>query len=97
MKPLNELKAGATGRVTAIAVGDPELEAKLREIGFAEGDEVELLTFGPFGGQPIAVRLNRTIVALRAAEAKAVRIMPTAEPQLEPSAAPRLEAAPEHA
>ena len=88
MKPLNELKAGATGRVSGIATSDPMLEAKLREIGFAEGDEVELLTRGPFGGQPLAVRLNRTIVALRTLEAKAVRIVPIAETASEAAGEP---------
>jgi ferrous iron transport protein A len=71
---LDDLIQGGTGRIASIDAAAPELEAKLREIGFSEGDEVELLTRGPFGGQPLAVRLNRTIIALRSAEAKAVRL-----------------------
>lgn len=71
---LDDLIQGGVGRIASIDAGAPELEAKLREIGFSEGDEVELLTRGPFGGQPLAVRLNRTIIALRSAEAKAVRL-----------------------
>jgi len=95
MKPLSELKAGVMGRVSSIVTADPMLEAKLREIGFAEGDEVELLTRGPFGGQPLAVRLNRTIVALRNTEANAVQIEPRIEAALEPIAAAIIE--PQHA
>ncbi len=72
---LNDLTIGRVAHVAAILAG-PDLEAKLREIGFSEGDEVELLSRGPFGGQPLAVRLNRTIIALRGAEAQAVRLEP---------------------
>ena len=71
---LDELTKGHIARIASIDDARPDLEAKLREIGFSEGDEVELLTRGPFGGQPLAVRLNRTIIALRSAEARAVRL-----------------------
>ena len=76
---LNQMKPGQTGRVARLTASDPVLLAKLREIGFSEGDEVELITFGPFGGQPIAVRLNRTLIALRKAEAAAIEIIPQAQ------------------
>ena len=71
---LNQLKPGETGSVARLTTPDPLLMAKLREIGFSEGDEVELITHGPFGGQPIAVRLNRTLIALRKAEAQAIEV-----------------------
>ena len=71
---LNHLKKGRHARVVAITNSDDGLEAKLREIGFAEGDEVELLARGPLGGQPLSVRLNRTIIALRKNEAAHVQI-----------------------
>lgn len=64
---------GALARIASIEAA-PDLEAKLREIGFAEGDEVEMLGCGPFGGQPLAVRLNRRIIALRMVEARALRL-----------------------
>lgn len=64
---------GALARIASIEAA-PDLEAKLREIGFAEGDEVEMLGRGPFGGQPLAVRLNRRIIALRSVEARALRL-----------------------
>lgn len=70
---LSELLPGGVGRVVAIAEAQ-DLEAKLREVGFSEGDEVEMLTHGPFGGRTIAVRLNRSIIALRGAEAELIRI-----------------------
>ncbi len=71
---LSELPPGRIARVAAIAGGTPELEAKLREVGFSEGDEVEMLTHGPFGGRTLAVRLNRSIIALRGAEAALIRV-----------------------
>ena len=70
---LQTLRKGQKGRVRGIVTADEDLAVKLREIGFSEGDEVEMITSGPFG-EPLAVRLNRTLVALRAAEAAAVEI-----------------------
>jgi ferrous iron transport protein A len=70
---LDSLAKGAVARIASIEAS-PDLEAKLREIGFAEGDEVELLNRGPFGGNPIAVRLNRRIIALRVNEARALKL-----------------------
>ena len=73
---LNELKPGRVARVRGVDAGAVELEAKLREVGFSEGDEVEMLGYGPFGGRTLAVRLNRTIIALRGPEAALVEVEP---------------------
>jgi len=70
---LNELKKGVLARVSAVRA-DPGLEAKLREVGFAEGDEVELVHCGPFVGKPLCIRLNRTLIALRGEEAAAIEV-----------------------
>ncbi len=71
---LTDMKKGAVGRVTAISGADPLIEAKLREIGFAEDDPVELAHLGPLARTPICVRLNRTLIALRAEEACAIEV-----------------------
>lgn len=71
---LDQLIKGAIGRVTGFAPRDEKLVAKLREIGFAEGDEVELLGRGWLGGQPLSIRLNRTVIALRKGEAALVQV-----------------------
>lgn len=71
---LDRLPFGQVGRVTGFSAGHPGLIAKLREIGFAEGDEVELLARGWLGGAPLSIRLNRTVIALRKAEAALVTI-----------------------
>ena len=72
---LRELKIGQIAKVAGISASDATLALKLREVGFAEGDEVEMIAFGPFGGQPLAVRLNRTLVAMRSAEAAAIEVV----------------------
>ncbi len=71
---LNELEIGATAKVQAVSSDDPVLEAKLREVGFAEEDEVELVQRGPLFGKPYCVRLNRTLIALRPDEAAAIQV-----------------------
>lgn len=73
---LDELPDGGCARIEALTPTSAALEAKLREIGFCEGDEVQLLARGPLGGQPLAVRLNRRVIALRGEEARAVRVVP---------------------
>lgn len=66
-----DLIAGECARLVALQAA-PALEAKLREIGFCEGDGVQLIARGPVGGQPLAVRLNRRIIAMRDDEAAAL-------------------------
>jgi ferrous iron transport protein A len=73
---LDRLIKGAIGRVAGFEAHDAGLVAKLREIGFAEGDEVELLGRGWLGGQPLSIRLNRTVIALRKGEAALVMVEP---------------------
>lgn len=75
---MNQLGMGKTARVCGFGVGDEKLVAKLREIGFAEGDEVELLARGWLGGAPLSFRLNRTVIALRKDEAAMVLVEPAA-------------------
>lgn len=71
---LGEGRVGATGVVAGLRVaeGDGDLERLLLEIGFVEGARVTLLHEGPFGRDPIAVRVDDMRVALRRREARAV-------------------------
>ncbi len=73
---LDELKKGAIAQVLGFTQDQScaRTVAKLREIGFAEGDEVELLYTGLLGGTPLSVRLNRTMIALRKREAAMISI-----------------------
>ena len=77
---LGDAQVGFRGQITALdmtrapAAGLPaaELERRLLELGFVEGAAVELLHQGLFGGDPIAVRVAATTIALRRSEAMAV-------------------------
>ncbi|NNE57936.1 MAG: ferrous iron transport protein A [Hellea sp.] len=71
---LRDLQKGCTARVTGFHYDDDELETRLREIGFAEGDEVELMHVGLFGQNPITVKLNGALIAMRKNEAGVVII-----------------------
>lgn len=71
---LEELTRGRIARVTGFKSDDLRLESKLREIGFAEDDEVEVVHYGPLMSRPVCVRLNRTLIALRRNEAAAIEV-----------------------
>jgi len=71
---LCDLKKSQRAIVTDFKGSDTALITRLREIGFAEGDHVEALHFGLFGKNPMTVRLNGALIALRRQEAKVVHI-----------------------
>lgn len=53
----------------------PESDARrLRNLGFDEGVAVEALHGAPFGKDPLAVRVGRMTVAMRRAQARAIRV-----------------------
>ena len=77
--PLGHAKKGFIGNIQSLsaqasASGLPtaEMERRLIELGFVEGARVQILHEGFFGRDPIAVRVNGAIVALRRREAMAV-------------------------
>jgi len=79
--PLGDAHVGFRGRIQALSTdgshtGLPalELERRLIELGFVEGANVELLHEGLFGGDPIAVRVADTTIALRRREAMAILV-----------------------
>jgi len=73
---LHELKARQKARIRSIATGSEQMDIKLREVGFSEDDEVEMVGAGPLGGRTLAVRLNRSLIALRTSEADLVEVDP---------------------
>jgi ferrous iron transport protein A len=77
---LDALGAGVRARIADIVWSDlDEASAKrLRHFGFDEGVVVEFLHRGPFGRDPLAVRVGRMTVAIRKAHARAVRVIPLA-------------------
>ena len=77
---LDELKLGTTAQIASIdwaSLGESEA-SRLRHFGFDEGVKVEPLHLGPFGKDPLAVRVGRMTVAIRRAHARAVQVVPIA-------------------
>jgi ferrous iron transport protein A len=77
---LDQLAMGTKALVASIdwhALDQAEA-ARLRHFGFDEGVAVEPLHLGPFGRDPIAIRVGRMTVAIRRKHAGAVRVAPIA-------------------
>ena len=75
---LDSLKVGTKARVLSVdwsALEEAEA-CRLRHFGFDEGVTVEPLHLGPFGRDPIAIRVGRMTVAIRRRHAGAVRVLP---------------------
>lgn len=74
---LSDLPLRKAAHISAIDWASlPEPEAKrLRELGFDEGVAIEALHSGSmFGRDPIACRVGRMTVAIRRAQASAIRV-----------------------
>ncbi|VAV88874.1 hypothetical protein MNBD_ALPHA06-1191 [hydrothermal vent metagenome] len=72
---LDQLPNLKPAKISGFCMAQERLIEKLREIGFAEGDEVEILHRGLLGGSPISVRLDRCIIALRKSEAAQIQVI----------------------
>jgi ferrous iron transport protein A len=75
---LDQLKLGTKGRVHSIEWHELEDAegCRLRHFGFDEGVTVEPLHLGPFGRDPMAIRVGRMTVAIRRRHAGAIRVFP---------------------
>jgi ferrous iron transport protein A len=75
---LDQLLVGTKARVLSVQWDSlDEAEAnRLRHFGFDEGVAVEPLHLGPFGRDPIAIRVGRMTVAIRRKHARAVQVVP---------------------
>jgi ferrous iron transport protein A len=73
-------RAFVTGLATDVPGADDALLRRLAEIGFVAGEPVQVLRRGPGGREPLAVQIGDTLFALRALEARCVkvRVSPTA-------------------
>lgn len=76
--PLDSLALGKRAVVASIdwAALEPAEASRLRHFGFDEGVAIEALHLGPFGRDPLAVRVGRMTVAIRRAHARAVHVVP---------------------
>lgn len=79
MTKLGQLKKGQAAIVIAVAEGsegntNAGLLRRLAEMGLVVGSKVEVLHEAPFGGDPIAIRVRGTTLALRRSEANFVQV-----------------------
>ena len=77
---LETLQVGVRARIEGIDWNllDSSCAGRLRDFGFDEGVAVESLHQGPFGRDPMAVRVGRMVVAIRRSHARAIRVIPGA-------------------
>jgi ferrous iron transport protein A len=74
---LDQLDLGAKGQIASVewtALDEGEA-CRLKHFGFDEGVTVEPLHLGPFGRDPLAVRVGRMTVAIRRNHARAIRVV----------------------
>lgn len=75
---LSQLPNGAHARVvrvTAVVAGVGEATLRrLGELGFIEGEPVQVLRRGPGGREPLAVQVGQTLFALRLLEAECIEV-----------------------
>lgn len=83
-KPLTDLPVRVDARIVALVppeeAHDPEIVARLGELGFLPGERVRILARGLFG-DPLAVRVGTGTFALRRAEARCVHVRREEEPR----------------
>ena len=75
-KRLDQLKHFSPATVTGVdwaSLSDSE-GRRLRNLGLDEGVMVEALHSGPFGRDPIAVRIGRMTLAMRRAHARMIHV-----------------------
>jgi ferrous iron transport protein A len=75
---LDRLPVGEQARVSSVdwaALGEGEA-CRLKHFGFDTGVTVEPLHLGPFGRDPIAIKVGRMTVAIRRRHAGAITVTP---------------------
>ena len=73
MPPLDQLRPGQRGRVSALT-GNDGLAQRLMEMGLFEGEELEVVALAPLG-DPIEIRLGDSRLSLRRSEAARVHVL----------------------
>ncbi|NIO40515.1 MAG: ferrous iron transport protein A [Burkholderiales bacterium] len=73
-KRLSDLPIGAQARVSHVDDRAPVdmIAARLRDLGFVEGEPVRIVAAGPISGEPLLVQVGFTRFALRHGEASRV-------------------------
>jgi ferrous iron transport protein A len=78
---LTELPLRALAIVDSVQeVGENDnIARRLRELGFVDGEQVEVVAQGPLGAEPLLVQVGFTRFALRRSEAARVRLRPNGD------------------
>jgi ferrous iron transport protein A len=76
VRRLDQLASGESALVVAVDDAAPRdaIARRLRDLGFVAGEPIQLVTRGPFGGEPLLVAIGGTRFALRVGEAARVRV-----------------------
>jgi len=72
---LSQLPLGAKAQIVEIRPTASGGTHRLMELGFLEGAWCQKMHEAPFYGDPIAVRVRGTLVALRRAEASSIQVL----------------------
>ena len=73
---LTELPSRTPAIVDTVEDHGPQdaIARRLRELGFVNGEEVEVVAKGPLGAEPLLVQVGFTRFALRRSEAARIRL-----------------------
>lgn len=78
---LAELSKAVRGKIIGFSTDSAHLETRFREIGFAEGDIVEIIHVGLFGKSPLNVKLHGTAIAMRPRQAAMIEVEIVTDPK----------------
>ena len=75
---LSELPRRTAAIVLSVDDNTPNdpIARRLRELGFVPGEAVQIITYGPFGKDPLVAQVGSTRFALLRAEAARVTVQP---------------------
>jgi ferrous iron transport protein A len=74
IRPLGDLRPGQRGRIASLSAADQDLERHLLRLGFAEDAEIMVLHEGPIARDPMAVKVDGVLIALRRKEAGTILV-----------------------
>lgn len=73
-RPLGQLRCGERGVICNMAaLGDAQMQERMRQLGFVEGREVELVRRAPLGS-PVVVRVCDAQICLRRAQTNLITV-----------------------
>ncbi len=68
------MRTSATVEAVEDRVPNDAIARRLRELGFVDGEQVQVMAVGPIGAEPLLVQIGYTRFALRREEAARVRV-----------------------